>query len=423
VITAAQRAGRVNHDLSKSVSVSARPDLLVLQFDGRAATPTVAATYANLYARAFITTVDQQQRAERDRALSEPQKRAAQIRTSLANLAPASAEAQALNAELQTLQASITQESISATDEARVIEPALAPSSAASPRPLRNGLIAAIIAFILGASVVLLRGLLADRFESVEEAAMTLALPVLGELPKARPNQQEALEAFRKLRAQVEFSFGDDATDGAGPQRVLLVTSPESGAGKSYVSANLARALASDGRRVVAVDGDLRRPTLNQTLGLQGEPGLSEILMGPLHPRWAEAITAAELPPAARDRGGALSLLPAGSPAQDTAERLSSESLEQVFSELRHDFDYTVVDSPPVLAIVDAVLLSRRVDAVLLVVDARARRRDVRRAVQTLRAVDAPLIGLVYNRSRSSSANYGYYRKPATPSREAEIWG
>jgi Mrp family chromosome partitioning ATPase len=81
-----------------------------------------------------------------------------------------------------------------------------------------------------------------------------------------------------------------------------------------------------------------------------------------------------------------------------------------VMSELSHDNDVVLVDSPPVLAIVDAVVLTRYADGVVLVVDARrSRRRNIRRSVETLRAVQAPILGLVFNRSKVSASEYGYY--------------
>jgi len=420
---------------ANSVGVFAQADLLVLQFYGTSKSPARAADYANSYAKAFVQAVTTQQEAERASTLQPSQKRVEEIRGRLRGVDGGSAEGLSLQSELQALQARITEEIITPPDRARVIQTALPPRDPESPNPLRDALLAFMVALIIGSAVVLARNAVTDRFGSMEEAALELRLPILGELPKSKSERLEAVEAFRKLRAQTEFSLtgatGNPelaASGGARPRQlrenrnVLLVTSPESGAGKSYVTANLAQALAADGRHVLALDGDLRRPTLHEQLAVDIEPGVGEALHVGRGDEWDLDIQSAPVSQSVTQRGGSLDVFAAGRLAADTAERLSSEPMARIFESVHEMYDFVVVDSPPVLAIVDAVVLSRYADAVVLVIDpSRSRRREVRRAVQTLRAVDAPILGLVANRTKISSSEYGYYGRLPVEAREAEL--
>src|SRR5215210_7624742 len=303
IIDTAKKASRFPD--SRSVTVFAQADLLVLQFVGKSDEPKRAAAYANAYAKAFVESVTAQQEAERASTLGPSQKRVDEIRSRLGDIPGTTGEALSLQSELQSLQARITEELLTPPDRARVIQPALAPRQPESPKPLRDALLAFLVALVVGSAFVLVRNAITDRFGSMEEAALELRLPILGELPKSKPDGLEAIEAFRKLRAQTEFSLsatGSPAADGsAGARRrqerenrkVLLVTSPESGAGKSYVTANLARALAADGRQVLALDGDLRRPTLHEQLFVNVEPGVSEAVRAGRRDDWDLDIQAA----------------------------------------------------------------------------------------------------------------------------------
>lgn len=434
VVTAAQRVGKFDAPIADNVDVQAQPDLLVLEFTGDAGDPQTAARYANSYARAFASEVAGLEESERRRLLDAPQQRLSEIGDALEEAVAGSSEATALETERQALQARLADVVLSPTDQVRIIQPAIAPDAAASPKPVRDAVLAFIAALIVGCGFALLRHGLTDRYASIEEAALDLRLPILGELPKSPPAEPEALEAFRKLRAQIEFGLSlDPRSDesrarvrpGGGDEQhnVLLVTSPEAASGKTYVSSGLSRALAADGRRVVAVDGDLRRPTLHTALGLPQAPGLGELLTSGRADDLDLSMYTVGLPDGARRRGGLLEAVPAGRLAEDTAERLSSGTMTRVVDELVRDYEFVVADSPPVLAIVDAVVLTRYADGVIVVVDARrSRRRNIRQAVETLRAVQAPILGVVFNRTRTRPRDYGYYGSaPAELGEQAEL--
>ena len=436
VVNAAEREGKFSESLDGKVDVAPQPDLLVLKFTGSSDDPKTAAAYANAYAQAFTREVGDLQEVERRRTLAAPQRRAIEIRDRLEKIPPDSPEATALETELTALQARLADLAITPTDSVRVLQPAIVPTAAAFPNPARNAVLAFLIAFVLACGAVLLRHTFADRYLSAEEAAVDLGLPVMAELPRASATDSKALEAFRKLRAQVEFSLASDVADHhqastanrrvrrAKDQRnVLLVTSPEPASGKTYVSSNLSRALAADGRGVVTVDGDLRRPTLHNAFAIAQEPGLGEVLTAGEVGDLPLSMRPVPLPEGVRRRGGSLEAITAGRTLIETPERLSSDVMATIVEQLHADYDFVVLDSPPVLAIVDAVVLSRYADGVVLVVDARrSRRRNVRRAVETLRAVEAPILGLVFNKSNVSTTEYGYYGAyPAAMRDEAEI--
>ena len=240
-----------------------------------------------------------------------------------------------------------------------------------------------------------------------------LGLPLLGEIPKGRGTP--ALEAFRSLRTAMMLALEQrvrakyDAPESDGSS--VLITGAESGCGKSYIAANFSRTLAGEGRQVVTVDADLRRPTQHEIFGVPLSPGLSDILVREQSPHVSELTVSVPLPPGSAGAHGELRILPAGEHTGDSVEWLSSSRMDSLVEELRQANDTVVFDSPPTLIVVDPVVLARYADGVLFVVDSRrTRRRDARRAVEALRAIGAPILGFAFNRSESRQSRYDAYR-------------
>ena len=387
-----------------AIDVEARPDLLVLAFSASADDATTAERRANAYARAFAGFVADQQSEERQETLRAPQERVTELQEQLSALPAGDPQAGLLTAELQALQTRLADEALAPSDSVRVIQPALAPRDPDAPKPLRNAILAAIAALVLAGAALLARTVLGDRYGSIEEAALDLRLPVLGEVPKDELDAVPAVEAFRKLRTRVTHALPPS------DRHAVLITSPEEATGKSHVVTGLARSLGSDGASVVAIDADLRRPVLHDRLGVPRTPGLADTLDSRDRLSLADVMHPVPLPPAARDRGGELVAVPAGRPLPDSAEALSGPRMGQLVDTLLERFDIVVLDSPPVLALADAAVVSRQAGGVLLVVDLkRSHRRAMRRAVQALRSLDAPLLGLVHNRAKLQDGSYGYY--------------
>jgi len=399
-----------------SVEVEPESRIGVLRFSAVSDDPEEAARFANAYANAFASYIRSLQIDQLKESLGPIQERIDEINAELEATPPGDPSAAGLQVELQALQDQIATETASPGDTMRVVERAAPSSTPVSPKPLRDALLALIGALVLGASAVYLRDILFDRYRSAQEVSRDLGLQLLGEIPKGRG--APALESFRSLRTAVVFALersagseGNGTAGGGEGAGAVLITGAESGCGKSYVSANISRTLASEGRRVTVVDGDLRRPTLHEIFDRPLSPGLSDLLLDQRAPDVAEVAVGVDLPPGSASASGDLQLLPAGAHAGDSVESLSSAKMKAIVRFLRSDNDMVVFDSPPTLVVVDPIVLSRYAEGVVFVVDSRhTRRRDARRAIEALRATGAPLLGFVLNRSNAKQTRYDAYR-------------
>ncbi len=399
---------------SEHVSASPESGSAVFDVTGSAGNAAQAASYANAYANAFSQYVAQLQNRQRQATVARIQQ---QIESTAAQASQTnSLQATQINDQVRALESKLSETVAAPADTAQVIGTAASPSSPSSPRPKLDAILALIGSLVLGIAAILLYAALSDRYRDADEAAGDLSLALLGEMPRAGQQEQAAIESFRRLRTAIEFELAnlrpsEGATHNgerahAGEGRTMLITAAERGAGKSYTSAGLARALAAGGSHVVAVDGDLRKPTLHEQLAVRPAPGLTDLLAGRIQhiDRLAQLVAIRH-----GRQGGELDAIAAGTPISDATEQLSSETMSTLIDRLRSDYGYVVFDSSPVLPVVDAVVLARYCDGVVLVVDARhTRRRDARRAAQTLRAAGAPIVGFVYNRTGSPTASYGY---------------
>jgi capsular exopolysaccharide synthesis family protein len=408
---------------SEHVALSPESGSAVFDVTGSATVAAQAAAYSNAYANAFSQYVEQLQNRQRQSTVARIQQ---QIDTTAGQAGqPNSLQSTQVEDQLKALESKLSETVAAPADAAQVIGTAAAPTSPSSPRPKLNAVLALIGSLVFGIAAILLYSTLSDRYRDADEAARDLDVPLLGEIPRAGLLEQPSIESFRRLRTAIEFEFsGAHRMSGSGARnggvaavvhspagRTVLVTAAERGAGKSYTTAGLSRALAAGGVRVVAVDGDLRKPTLHDQLGARSAPGLGDALSERIThiERLAQAIAVPR-----GGQGGELDVVAAGRPMSDATEQLSSSTMDTLVAELRRDYRYVVFDSSPVLPVVDAVVLARHCDGVVFVVDAkRTRRRDVRRAVQTLRATGAPILGFVYNRTHAQIASYGYGEVPS----------
>ena len=301
---------------------------------------------------------------------------------------------------------------------AEVVSPAVLPESPVRPRPVRNVAVALVLGLFIGLGVVFLADYLDDTIrtkEDMERAEPTL--PVLSVIPsvvgwrsKVEPRlvsvtdpTSAAAEAYRSLRTSVQFTLFDH------PVRTLQVTSPNASEGKTTTLANLAVALAGAGHRVTIVCCDLRRPRVHEFFGLGNGAGFTSVLLG-------ETSMAAALQPVPGVNG--LSLLASGPVPPNPSELLQSQRAAEILKFLEADDGYVLLDSPPVLPVSDAAVLSKLVHGTLLVCAAGTTgRRDLNRATELLRQVQAPLIGLVLN-GVADDASYGseYGSYGGTPS-------
>jgi capsular exopolysaccharide synthesis family protein len=304
-------------------------------------------------------------------------------------LDPLETEASRLRTSLQDINLGVE---LSAGGGAEVLSTAWVPDTPVSPNLPLNLAIGLVVGIFLGSALAFVRDYFDDSVKTKEMAERVTGVTTLGLIPKAegggdlvtvtQPNGPAA-EAFRLLRTSVKFLSLERQV------RVVQVTSPSPGEGKTMVAVNLAVAFAQAGDRVVLVGGDLRRPRMEEVLDVSLTPGLTAVLIGDV--TLPQAIQSAASVPN-------LSVLSAGYPPPNPSELLSGERARRLIDVLGQTYDVVVIDSPPVLPVTDSLVLSRMADTTLLVTSAnKTSKRSLTRAVELLRQVDAPLVGTVLN--------------------------
>jgi succinoglycan biosynthesis transport protein ExoP len=294
------------------------------------------------------------------------------------------------------------------------VEVATVPMSPIRPQPFQSTLLAAAVGFMLAAGIAFLVEYLDDTLKTPEDIERVLNLTVLGlvadmgagqkkngespplKLHVAENPRSPVSEAFRSLRTNLEFSGVDR------PLHILMVTSSGPGEGKSTIASNMAFILAQSGKRVILVDGDLRRPNVHRMLDIPNRIGLSDVLRGKrtiaevLHP-WNGSTQ--------------MSVITSGSLPPNPSELLGSEKMGNILAELSTMAEMVVIDTPPML-VADAQILSSRVDGIIFVVQPGKTHTDsARTTVEQLVRVQARLLGVVLNRiPRNRAYYYGGYR-------------
>ncbi len=262
---------------------------------------------------------------------------------------------------------------------------------------------------VLGFLVGLLLGLggaffleyLDQTIKNAADVERTIGTPVLGRIPlepklsaSSNGRRQQiviltqlspddpAVEAFRALRTNVTFVGAEK------PLQFITVTSPGPGEGKTTTAANLALILAQGGSRTLLVDGDLRRPQLHRAFGLVQDPGLTDILIGKAIAREAVRPEVAQ----------SLDLLPAGAVPPNPSELLGSDAMRHTVAELRREYEFIVIDTPPSLPVTDATVVAAIADATIVVMrSGETEEGAAQRAVEQLRRVRARVAGAVLN--------------------------
>lgn len=275
-----------------------------------------------------------------------------------------------------------------------------------SPNTTRNVLLFLVVGVMLGLGAVLLRARLDTRIQLPEDVAVVFDHPVLGSIPADEiftsspvldftSGAGRAIECFRKIRTSVSFLNVDEGA------RVLVVTSSLPGEGKTTVSANLAVSLAEAGKRVLLIDGDLRRPQIARVFGLGASVGLTECITGAV--RVEDVIQ-----PSSYD---GLYILSSGTVPPNPSELLDSDAARRTFVEISSSYDSVIVDSPPLLPAGDALVLSKWADGVLFVVRAGGTRRaDLLSAARDIENAHATVLGSIMNGvSAPNDSSYGYY--------------
>ncbi len=277
----------------------------------------------------------------------------------------------------------------------RLLDRAVAPTRPVWPRKRRIWLVSLLAGLLLGAGWVLLRDALDNTLKDADDVERHLHLDVLASIPRyAEGDTTLATESYQNLRTALIFARR------AGDGHVVLVTGTAPGEGKTTTLVNLARLLAVSGESVVAVDCDLRRANLHVRLGVPREPGFTDFCVEILDP--AAVVHATQLP--------GLVVVPSGRIPPHPPALLARAEPARLLAELRTRYRWVLVDSPPVAAVTDALLLAPHVDSTVLVVQQnRVDRATIRRAVNALRKVTPSLLGAVLNAVElRAKAYYGY---------------
>ncbi|HEY0990467.1 MAG TPA: polysaccharide biosynthesis tyrosine autokinase [Kofleriaceae bacterium] len=316
-----------------------------------------------------------------------------------------------LRARLSSMQMTGSLSSI--ISNVRSLDKAQLPTKPVSPDMRSNVSLAAVLALVVGIGIIFLLVFLDRSIKSVNDATQATGAPVLGIIPQltsadldgdnddrkrdmyVHDNPKSSIaECVRSLRTNILFSAADREL------KRIAVCSANQREGKTTITIYLGTAMAQSGQRTLLVDTDMRRPRLHKSTGVPLGPGLSNLLIG--EDDYDNLIRPTEV----KD----LYVLPCGPTPPNPAELLLTHRFEHVLAELSRRFDRVILDSPPIQPVTDAVVLSKRVDGVVLVVRASKTVRDeLRRSARMIRDVGGTIVGVIVNELDTRDAYYGGY--------------
>lgn len=428
--------------LLKHVSVDTAPDTLILDVLFWDTRPGRAAEGANAFADAYLTY-------KRDQALEEIAQQRSAIEQQMAELrrqqreqteilegsdpdSPEYLDAQEALDRLDVQVAVLASQLASIpslVDPGDVILPATAPASPSSPKYPVNAAVGLFLGLFLGIVAAFLRDRADDRVHGRRDVSLYLRTPILAYIPHVRRHRQQvftrliveteprspAAEAYRTARTSVL------ALASRGDYRVLAIVSPLQREGKTTTAANLAAALGHADKRVLVASVDLRKPRIHEFFRISNDVGLSDVLTGEMELK--RAIVKSD--------SSSVWILPGGHPPARPAELLQGSRMAAVVEELRADFDFVVLDCPPVLGLADCLALVPLADAVFMVIAAeQSQGGAIMEAYEQLDRVGGAPIGAFLNNirvPRGSHQAYGYYLpapgylEPTTPPRSSRV--
>ena len=405
-----------------SVKTSATTNVLEIQADS--ADPAQAANVANGFAEQFIAL-----RQATDRATVESARQL--VKDQLDSLSPMDAESDyglMLKEKYESLQILEAMQNGGFT----ISQPASAPTAAFSPQIVRNAILGLFVGLVIGFGLAFLLDYLDKRVKDERTLEKIFGAPVLARIPVIKVKRKNAsnkngsglpvgfsdhpwlLEPFRALRSSLQFFDLD-----SGKSRTILVTSGLAKEGKTTAVVNLGLSLALSGKRVILVEADMRRPIIPYYLGVDSEEGLSTVLAGKVPVK--DALRLIDLDSFAPEKRSAAEvegmliqrdfyLMASGPLPPNPAELLASERMRELLETLSASADYVVIDTPPILAVADALTLAPRVDAVIVAARINSTTREEAQEVSNLlQRSGARVVGLVVQGVKGNK-NY-YYRK------------
>ena len=306
------------------------------------------------------------------------------------------------NAAADSLIDFINQKEGNSTYDIVKIESATIPRSPISPKPLRNAILGGFLGLILGFGGVVLLESMDVSVKSTEEFSQLLGRPVLGEIPLLDNSKAGSisantiedpgiLEPTRTLRTNIQYMDIDAKL------HTILVTSSSQGEGKTFICEQLARAFAAGDRKVILVDGDLRKTTHHSE---KPSPGLTDVIIGTME--LGEAVKKSETEQFER--------LPSGPLPPNPSEMLDSEAMRRILESLRTSYDIVIIDSSPIRMFSDSLVLASRVDGIVMIAGAGSTSSEsVKSANQLLTGPNMNLLGGVLNMLKYSKRHSDYY--------------
>jgi capsular exopolysaccharide synthesis family protein len=285
------------------------------------------------------------------------------------------------------------------TSPITLIDPATPAAAPVSPQPIRDGALALLLGMLGGLGLAFLVEHFDQRLYTSKAMEQLVTAPTLGRIPLAPRNeppvflngQSPMSEAYRQLRTNILFH------ENAANVRTILVTSAEQNEGKSTITANLALSMSYLGKRVIVVDGDLRRPTMHTLFNLPNTSGLTKVLIGSTNVD--SALQKSSIPH--------ISVLTSGPLPNQPADLLEPMVLRSILEELASRADLVLIDSTAFVPVADASIFAKTVDGVLLVMRrSRARQDQLQAACEMLASTKARLLGTVVNQVEASQIQY-----------------
>jgi polysaccharide biosynthesis transport protein len=296
----------------------------------------------------------------------------------------------------------------------RLLDRAKPPQDPASPNIRLNVLVGIFLGLMLSLGTALLIELLDTTLKNAEDIQRFLAIPLLGVVPEVKidPGQPEALlpnvtdiyaylkpksslaECCRTIRTNISFMSPGK------PLSRILITSASPKEGKTTIASNLGITIANTGKRVLIVDTDMRRPRIHKAFGLDNEFGISNVIMQTMTEE--EAIRRTQIEN--------LDVMTCGPIPPNPSELIGSEIFVKIMDRLSVLYDWVILDSPPVIAVTDAVILSRLVDGVVMVIEfGKTLRQVARQAKEQILGVKGHILGVVINDLDLMNREYGHY--------------
>jgi polysaccharide biosynthesis transport protein len=415
-------------DLRRTVSAQAPRDSTLVTVIASHGDPEVAAAIANEVADALIAAspavegrpgnVDsfvEEQLAATQRQITSVQEELEALLAVAGRTPEQDRQVEVLQSRLTTLRNTYSQLLAvapgSGANLLSIVDPATPATGPSSPRVLFNTLLAAALGLMAALGLAFLIEHLDDTVKSPDDVTEIADLPTLGVISQIKTVKKgvdrqvlatlmsprsPVAEAFRTLRTNLEFASLDT------PLRTLLITSAVPGEGKSTISANVAIAFAQAGRKVILVDGDMRRPSIHRLFEIPNSYGLTTLLR-------ADQTALDSVAHASEEPN--LRIVTTGPLPPNPAELLGSQRMRALIARLSEGSDLIVIDSPPLHAVTDAAVLASEMDGVLIVSHAgRTKRGALAQAREALDRVGARVVGVTLNRlTERSSAGY-YYR-------------